>query len=58
MVTKESVVNYLRTKRVQKRLWPERIEHIDAIPRTDSGKVKKNVLADVLADRMKGKKTC
>jgi len=58
VVTKESVVSYLRTKRVQKRLWPERIEHIDAIPRTDSGKVKKNVLADVLADRMKGKKTC
>ncbi|MGI5978664.1 MAG: AMP-binding protein [Oscillospiraceae bacterium] len=52
-VTKESIIAYLRTKRVQKRLWPERVELIDAIPRTDSGKVKKNVLSDILAERMK-----
>ena len=54
-VSKESIVEYLRHKRVQKRLWPERVETIDEIPRTESGKVKKNLLSDELARRMEMK---
>ena len=35
-----------------KRLWPERIEIIDEIPKTLMGKVRRNVLTDELACRM------
>lgn len=52
-VTKEAVAAFLRAKQVQKRLWPERVEIIDEIPRTDSGKVKKNLLSAELSRRMK-----
>ena len=53
-VTKEDVTAWLETNHVQKRLWPERLELIDEIPRTASGKVRKNLLQDELARRMKG----
>lgn len=55
-VTLDSLRNYLRTKGVQKRLWPERAEVIDEIPRTESGKIRKNILSAELAKRMEGEK--
>lgn len=51
-VTKQDLTSYLRSRHVQKRLWPERVEIIDQIPRTDSGKVKKNLLSEELKRRM------
>lgn len=48
------VTAYLSGKHVAKRLWPERIEFIDRIPKTATGKVKRNLLADELASRMAG----
>lgn len=46
------VAAYLDGRNVQKRLRPERVEYIDAIPRTESGKVKRNQLFDELALRL------
>ena len=43
---------YLKEKRVPKRLWPEYVEYIDQIPRTDSGKVQKFKLDKVLRERI------
>lgn len=54
--TKESIIAYLESKHVQKRLWPERVEVIDAIPRTATGKVKRFMLAEELKRRMDERK--
>ncbi|MBV7275966.1 medium-chain fatty-acid--CoA ligase [Clostridium sp. PL3] len=43
---------YMKQKKVPKRYWPERLEVIDKIPRTDSGKVKKSLLKENLKARM------
>lgn len=43
---------YLENKGVAKRLWPERVEEIDVIPRTPTGKVKRFVLSKEIAQRM------
>lgn len=51
-VTLDSVKEYLANKHVAKRLWPERIELIDEIPHTATGKVKRHLLAGELARRM------
>ena len=50
--TLESVTGYLAEKGIPKRLWPERIEIIEEIPKTLMGKVRRNVLTDELASRM------
>ena len=42
---------YLAEKGVSKRLWPERVEAIDRIPRTPTGKVRRGVLARELERR-------
>ena len=39
---------------VPKRFWPERLELIDRIPHTGSGKVKKYLLKEELEKRMEG----
>lgn len=56
--TVAEVQEYLASKNVQKRLWPERIQPIDAIPYTLSGKVKRyelvNIITKILADESKG----
>ena len=49
--TLESVTGYLAEKGVPKRLWPERIEIIEEIPKTLMGKVRRNVLTEELARR-------
>lgn len=46
------LLEYLEKKGVSKRLWPERIEEIETIPHTATGKVKRNLLADELHRRM------
>lgn len=50
----DDLLDYLRSKGVSKRLWPERLELIDAIPRTATGKVQRYKLQEELARRMKG----
>lgn len=50
----EEVVAYLQQKNVPKRFWPERLELIERIPHTGSGKVKKYLLQQELEKRMKG----
>lgn len=50
--TVESVAAYLDSKGIAKRLRPERIEFIDAIPMTDSGKIKRNLLSEELKRRL------
>lgn len=51
--TVEDVQKYLASKNVQKRNWPERIEPIDSIPYTMSGKVKRYILAKEIKERLK-----
>lgn len=53
-LTLDDVIVYLKEKDVPKRFWPERLELIDKIPHTSSGKVKKYLLQDELKKRMKG----
>lgn len=50
-LTLKQLTNYLAEKKTPKRFWPERLEIIDEIPRTPSGKVKKYLLIEDLADR-------
>ncbi len=50
----DDVIAYLKTKQVPKRFWPERLELIEKIPHTSSGKVKKFLLQEELKHRMKG----
>jgi len=49
----EEIIEYMKHKKIPKRYWPERIEIIDKILRTDSGKVKKSLLRENLKARMK-----
>lgn len=46
------VTAYLADKHVAKRLWPERLEWIDEIPFTATGKVKRHLLTEELERRM------
>lgn len=48
----EDIKSYLAKAQVAKRFWPERIEYIDAIPKTMTGKVKRHLLAAELARRL------
>lgn len=48
--TPNDICAFLQAKGVHKRLWPERVVEVERIPRTESGKVRRNVLAqEVLA---------
>ncbi len=51
----EELTAYLGNKGVAKRLWPERIEEIDEIPRTPTGKVKRYELSKEIEKRIEGK---
>ncbi|MEG0323790.1 MAG: AMP-binding protein, partial [Raoultibacter sp.] len=50
--TLEEVVAYLDNNHVAKRLWPERLEFTNEIPKTATGKVKRHILAAELSKRM------
>lgn len=43
------ITAYLRNQGVAKILWPERVETVDALPRTPSGKVQKFLLREKIA---------
>lgn len=51
--TVESLGEYLRARDVAVQKLPERVELVDALPRTAPGKVRKNVLRDMIADKLK-----
>jgi acyl-CoA synthetase len=55
-LTKEEISAYLKNKKVSKWLWPERIEYIEELPYTDSGKIKRYVLKEELERRQKEEK--
>jgi cyclohexanecarboxylate-CoA ligase len=42
----ETMLEYLDSHRVSKTYWPERLELVDALPRTPSGKIQKFVLRE------------
>ena len=42
----EDLLRHLQTKGVPKWQWPERLEILDALPRTDSGKIQKFLLRE------------
>lgn len=42
----------MQSRHIAKRLWPERVEVIDEIPVTATGKVKRFILAQELKARM------
>jgi len=50
--TKEAVIEHLKAQHVQKRLWPERVELIERIPRTSTGKIRRFVLLEEIKHRM------
>ncbi len=51
-VTREDVIEHFKRQKINKRYWPERVEIIDRLPRTDSGKVKKYLLVEDIKKRM------
>ena len=52
-ITLSHVIRYLEEKKIPKRYWPERLEFINRIPHTGSGKVKKYLLQEELKRRMR-----
>lgn len=50
-LTLKQLTGYLADKKIPKRFWPERLEIIDRIPLTPSGKVKKYLLTKHLEER-------
>lgn len=55
--TLDSIAKYLDSNGVAKRLRPEHIEFIDAIPMTDSGKIKRHVLSEELERRLQSRQS-
>ena len=51
--TVASLGEYLRARDVAVQKLPERVELVDALPRTAPGKVRKNVLRDMIADKLR-----
>ena len=52
----EELKAYLAAKGASKHLWPERIEEIDEIPRTPTGKVKRYELSQEIVRRMESER--
>jgi acyl-CoA synthetase len=50
--TLPDITRYLSSQHVAKRLFPERIEYIDAIPRTPLGKIKRYALSEEIGKRL------
>ncbi len=48
--TKKNLLSYLKKRGISKRLWPERIVCVPAIPRTESGKVRRFILKQQIAN--------
>ncbi len=52
----EMMLEYYKANDIPKWQWPERLEVIDALPKTDSGKIKKYVLKQMIADKLQAEK--
>ena len=52
--TVESIAAYMKAQGRPKRFWPERVEIIENIPRTHSGKVKKYLLQEDIKAKLEG----
>jgi acyl-coenzyme A synthetase/AMP-(fatty) acid ligase len=50
------LLEYYKANDIPKWQWPERLEVIDALPRTDSGKIKKYVLKQMITDKLEAEK--
>ncbi|CAN5428949.1 medium-chain fatty-acid--CoA ligase [soil metagenome] len=51
--TVQSLGDYLRARHVAVQKLPERVELVDSLPRTAPGKVRKNVLRDMIAETLR-----
>lgn len=52
----EMLLEYYKAHNIPKWQWPERLEVIDALPRTDSGKIKKYVLKQMITEKLQAEK--
>lgn len=52
LVSKEEITQHMKGRRVSKWLWPERVEYIDQIPYTESGKIIRYKLKEELEKRL------
>ncbi|MDD5953247.1 MAG: AMP-binding protein [Oscillospiraceae bacterium] len=52
----QALLDRLRKEEIPKWQWPERLEIVDALPKTDSGKIKKYVLKQQIASQLKAEK--
>ncbi|WP_083749639.1 AMP-binding protein [Frankia sp. CcI49] len=55
-LTLGDLTSYLATLSVSKTYWPERVELVDTMPRTASGKIQKFVLRDLVRDLPPGER--
>ena len=51
-LTLEDVISWMKEKNIPKWQWPERLEIIDELPYTDTGKVKKYLLREDIAAKV------
>ncbi|TDA67528.1 MAG: hypothetical protein D9V47_10735 [Clostridia bacterium] len=51
-ITYEEILEQFRVKKMANYKMPERIEIIEALPRTPTGKIRKNVLRDMIRDKL------
>ncbi|AJY76943.1 AMP-binding protein [Paenibacillus beijingensis] len=51
-ITLSDVTSYLHAKGVTKIYWPERLESIEEMPRTTTGKIQKYVLREMIANKL------
>ncbi|MDP2727449.1 MAG: AMP-binding protein, partial [Dehalococcoidia bacterium] len=52
-ITFEEVVNFLKEKKIATFKLPERVEVVESLPMTASGKIKKNVLRDDISSKLR-----
>lgn len=50
--TFDEMVNHLDEHKIAKQKYPEQLELVDEFPRTASGKIKKNILREEIADKL------
>lgn len=46
-MSKEKLINELKDNKVDKKLWPEKVWIVDALPKTANGKIKKYILKQI-----------
>lgn len=48
----KAIADYLKAYGLAPQKWPERVEYVDELPKTASGKVQKHILRKMIADRI------